>query len=105
MRPFLALILRQNAAGGNAGLGAEIPHVVDGDGVVYQASATISAEYAGVLAQIANMTSSVLNKETTITVCMATGEDSTLRRYKKFHGGQCVLPYHNAPWVHSCPLR
>lgn len=58
----------QNSAGATVGLGAAIPHVVYGDGVVYTASATFDTTVGGVTAKTSNMTSSVLGGDTAITV-------------------------------------
>lgn len=50
------------------GLGAELPHVADGGGLVYEATATTNVTVEGVAAQESTMTTSVLGGEVSITV-------------------------------------
>lgn len=50
------------------GLSAAVPHVVDGGGLVYEATATTNVTVDGVAAQQGDMTTTVLDGESTITV-------------------------------------
>ena len=50
------------------GLGAATPHVVNGGGLVYEASATTNVSVGGVAAHEAAMTTTVLGGASTITV-------------------------------------
>lgn len=50
------------------GLGAELPHVADGGGLVYEATATTNVTVEGVAAQESTMTTSALSGEVSITV-------------------------------------
>lgn len=50
------------------GLAAAVPHVVDGGGVVYEASAATPVTVEGINASMSNMTSTVLGGYATITV-------------------------------------
>lgn len=50
------------------GLGAAVPHVVDGGGLVYEATATTNVTVQGVAAQESTMTAPALGGETSVTV-------------------------------------
>lgn len=50
------------------GLSAAIPHVVDGGGLVYEASATTNVTVQGIAAQQGTMTTTVLGGDSEITV-------------------------------------
>lgn len=50
------------------GLGAAVPHAVDGDSLVYEATATTNITVEGIAAQESTMTTSVLSREASVTV-------------------------------------
>lgn len=58
----------QDAEGSLVGLGAAVPHVVDGGGLVYEATATTNATVEGVAAQESTMTAPALGGEASVTV-------------------------------------
>lgn len=58
----------QSAEGSLVGLGAAVPHAVDGDSLVYEATATRNVSVEGIAAQESTMATSVLNGEALITV-------------------------------------
>lgn len=58
----------QSSEGDLVGLGAELPHVADGGGLVYEATATTNVTVEGVAAQESTMTTSALGGEVSITV-------------------------------------
>lgn len=58
----------QNADGDFVGLGAAVPHAVDGGSLVYEATATTNTTVEGISAQESTMTTSVLSGEASVTV-------------------------------------
>lgn len=81
MKQKICMIKHQNAEGGLVGLGANIPHVIKGGGLVYEVSATTNTTVGGLAAQQSIMTTAILDGETSISVrnfCTA----SDLRRYE-----------------------
>ncbi|CAB1113932.1 unnamed protein product [Ectocarpus sp. CCAP 1310/34] len=65
----------KSSEGDLVGLGAEVPHVVDGGGLVYEATATTNVTVEGVAAQQSTMTTSALGGEVSITVTMQVFEE------------------------------
>lgn len=58
----------QSADGSFVGLGAAVPHAVDGDSLVYEATATTNTTVEGIAVQESTMTTSVLSQEASVTV-------------------------------------
>ncbi|CAN0524983.1 unnamed protein product, partial [Ectocarpus sp. 12 AP-2014] len=65
----------KSSEGDLVGLGAELPHVADGGGLVYEATTTTNVTVEGLAAQESTMTTSALGGEVSITVTMQVFEE------------------------------